>query len=403
MNRAAQPFNPRLVAGLIVAGLIAFAALLLLVAWGDKLNAGGGGARANTLSRSAIGYHALARLAGDFRRTRLSRDDSLVEAENLLVVTPEPQVDGSALQHLLEMRGPRPTLVILPKWVALPDRSRRGWVRVIAPGLGEAAARQLGKGLRIELPETAAGGQARGRGLLDEIAAPMPRSPQVISGEEVVPLIATPDGHALLARLGDRQVFVAADPDLFNNHGLGDPATARAALAILDDLNETGTDRIDFDLSLSGVEAGAATDRPNMLRTALAPPFLAMTLALVAAALLAGLHGAFRFGPVRAAARALPFGKAALVENSAGLIRRAGREHRLGAAYAEVVRQEAARAAHAPHWLSGDKLDAFLDRLSRPGSEPFSALAARVAEARDRASLVLAARALFQWKKEAIR
>jgi hypothetical protein len=136
-----------------------------------------------------------------------------------------------------------------------------------------------------------------------------------------------------------------------------------------------------------------------LLRTALEPPFLAMTLALLFAAILAGLHGAFRFGPAQEEERAIAFGKAALVENSAGLIRLAKREANLGGAYADVIRQETARAANAPSWLQGEALDQYLDRMNREGDN-FSTLAERLALARDRTSLMRAARALFQWKKD---
>jgi hypothetical protein len=402
MSRAAQPFNPRLVVGLIVAGIIAFAALVLLIAYGGDLNRGRGDARGDALSKSAIGFHALATLAGEFRQTRLVRDDSGYDAENLLVVTLEPQSEPGALRRLLERRGPRPTLVILPKWAALPDQRHPGWVRVIGPGAGAFSARALGKGLSVDLARDVKPGRAVGRGILDGLVVPVPASPQLISGPQVTPLVAAPGSGALVARIGDRPLYVAADPDLFNNHGMPDAANARAALEIIDGLNETGTDRVDFDLTMNGLGATAARDRPNMLRTALEPPFLAMTLALIAAALLAGLHGAFRSGPTRREVRALPFGKAALVENSAGLIRLARREATLGPAYVEVVRHEAARAATAPHWLRGEKLDAYLDRLTRPGSDSFSTLALRLGHAHDRAGLIEAARALLQWKKDAI-
>ena len=113
-----------------------------------------------------------------------------------------------------------------------------------------------------------------------------------------------------------------ADPDLINNHGLRNAETARAALALIDALNSTGARQVDFDLTMNGLGARGAA--PNLLQLAFEPPFLAMTLALFVAALLAGLHGAFRFGPARREERAIAFGKAALVENSAGLIRLAG-------------------------------------------------------------------------------
>jgi hypothetical protein len=141
----------------------------------------------------------------------------------------------------------------------------------------------------------------------------------------------------------------------------------------------------------------------SLLRLAFEPPFLAMTLALVAAALLAGLHGAFRFGPVRRPERAIAFGKAALVENSAGLVRLAEREARLGGAYADVVRQDVARAVHAPPSLETGDLDRHLDRLGPKDAPSFSELAAGLAAARDRHALMTAARALFRWKRDVVR
>ena len=128
-----------------------------------------------------------------------------------------------------------------------------------------------------------------------------------------------------------------------------------------------------------------------------------MTLALLVAALLAGLHGAVRFGRPRREERAIALGKAALVENSAGLIKLARREAALGAAYADFVRQDTARAVGAPPALSGEALDAYLDRLSKDDGPKFSQLANDVVWARDRHELVAAARALFSWKKDIIR
>jgi hypothetical protein len=140
-----------------------------------------------------------------------------------------------------------------------------------------------------------------------------------------------------------------------------------------------------------------------VLRLAFEPPFLAMTLALVAAALLAGLHGAFRFGPTLVEARSIALGKTALVENSAGLIRLAEREARLGAAYADVVRQETARTTGAPAALPDSDLDAYLNRLGKPDRPAFSELAARLAGARDRHELMASARALSDWRKSVLR
>jgi hypothetical protein len=110
-----------------------------------------------------------------------------------------------------------------------------------------------------------------------------------------------------------------------------------------------------------------------------------------------------RFGPARPPVRAIPFGKAALVENSAGLVRLAHREVRLGGGYADVVRDDAARAGAAPPNLNDEALEAYLDRFTRPGETPFSRLAHALRSARDRHEMMAAARALFRWKKDLIR
>jgi hypothetical protein len=47
-------------------------------------------------------------------------------------------------------------------------------------------------------------------------------------------LVTLPNGDALLARIGVQPHYVAADPDLFDNHGLKDPAQARAALELIE-------------------------------------------------------------------------------------------------------------------------------------------------------------------------
>ena len=273
-------------------------------------------------------------------------------------------------------------------------------MRAIWPGVGNASAASIDAALRVQVSGTEGGNRsAQGSDLLDGIAAPEPRWPQTLTGPSLRPLLTGSNGGILLAQLGDEPLYIAADPDLFNNHGLKNPATAAAALAILSRLREEYGMAVAFDLTVNGFGANSG---PNLIRSALEPPFLPMILALAVAALLAGLHGAFRFGQARREARAIAFGKTALVENSAGLIKLARREARLGGAYAEVVRQDAARLTGAPPALQGEALDAYLDRLSRDGP-PFSALASQLEHANTRAGLVEAARALFQWKKDIIR
>jgi hypothetical protein len=397
-----NPFNAKLVIGLIVAGLLAFAALVLLLAFGSRIGPIHD-SRAPALSVSATGFKGLVTLVGHFRETREISGTQNLATDDLVVVALDPNNRAEDLQRLLDLRRDRATLIILPKWATMPDPDHRGWVRALGPYAGpEGAALIGGKAeVRVSPHAVAADRFASGRDFLEGMQIPVPGNVQTIGGgEDLRPLVTLPNGDALIARMGTQPHYVAADPDLFDNHGLRDPAQARAALALIEALGSRAGAPVAFDLTVYGL---AEDNSPSLLRTLLEPPFLAMTLALLIAALLAGLHGAFRFGQARREERAIAFGKAALVENSAGLIRIARRETRLGGAYAEIVRQDAARIAAAPAALQGEALDAYLDRLGRGDGPPFSALVARLAAARDKSELVAAARALFSWKKDIIR
>ena len=394
----AQIFNPRLVAGLIAAGIIAFAAFVLLSAYAGDFRSGRDG-RPHALSVSADGFAGIVKLVEltDGNPWLLRSETELTVGEELLVVALEPQTSKEALATLVAKRGARATLVILPKWFTVADPTHPGWVRTFGAGIPSPAAAAL-SGLRVDIDKVPPNSFAAGQGILAGIRLPVPHPAQVISGKEVTPLLATGAGGALLARVGETPLYVLADPDLMNNQGLKDPRTARAALQILAALNSTDAEGVGFDLTLNGFGRS-----PSLLKLPFEPPFLPLTLALFAAALLAGLHGAFRFGPEAEEERAIAFGKAALVHNSAGLIQRARREHRTGGAYADLVRESAAAGSGAPASLRGPALDAYLDRLSQDEGPVFSGLVDRARSASDRFELLAAARALFQWKKDHIR
>jgi hypothetical protein len=136
----------------------------------------------------------------------------------------------------------------------------------------------------------------------------------------------------------------------------------------------------------------------NLLRLAFDPPFLAMTLALLAALLLVGWQAFARFGPTVHRDRAIAIGKAALVDNAAALIRKAGKQVRLGGRYVDAIRERAVVAFGVPSRLRGEAIDRYLDKIS--GRAKFTELAQRVDDANDQASLVAAARALHDWQKE---
>lgn len=389
-------FDPRLAVGLIAAGIVAFAAFMLLLAYGGDFRMDRSG-RAHALSGAATGFRGLVRLAElTDRAPRLLRDPAGLDTEDLVVLAIEPGTEPGTIAALMETRLHRPTLLILPKWRTMPDADHPGWVRHLGTLAPEEAAAPLGDWHPIKVREQRKAPRRRfdGRGVAEGVSVTSPDRIRTISGEDQQALVGA-DGAAILAQVGDQPHYILADPDLLNNKGLKDARGAAAAVALLDVLNSTDNEGVVFDLTTNGLGAGK-----DALRLAFEPPFVAMTIAIFAAALLAGLQGAFRFGPEVPEERAIALGKAALVENSAGLFRQARREHRAGGAYAELLRATAARSVGAPPSLRGAELDRYLDRLTPADAAPFSRLADDLRVATGRETLVRAAQALFQWKKD---
>ena len=221
---------------------------------------------------------------------------------------------------------------------------------------------------------------------------------QTLSAPGLTPVLTDETGKALMARTRDSRVFVLSDPDLMDTMGIKSLANARAAAAIVDRIRPA-RGLVVFDVSLHGFKRSR-----NVFALALEPPFLGGTLCAAAAALLAGIAAAVRFGPLRRVKPPYAMGKGALVDNTAGLIRMARREHRMAEGYARLCREFAARAVGAPRQLEAAELDAFLDRLSAQRSAPaFTELTRAAREASNLAELMAVARSLYDWRLEMTR
>jgi hypothetical protein len=220
---------------------------------------------------------------------------------------------------------------------------------------------------------------------------------QTIKAPTLTPLVTDARGGIILARTQNSEIYILSDPDLLNTMGLKRLETARAADAIITLARPDGP--LIFDVSLHGFKRSR-----NLLALALEPPFLGGTLCAVAAALMAGIAAAIRFGPIRRTTPPYAMGKGALVENTAGLIRMARREHRMAQGYARLCRDLAARAVGAPRRLEPAQLDAFLDRLSvQRGVTPFTDLATAAQEGRSLVDLLAVTRKLYDWRLEMTR
>ena len=404
-DRAAQKvFSPVVAAWLLVAGVFAFSAYMVLSAFAPDLRTGFDGGP-HALSRSAIGFAGLVRLLkSEDEAVLVSRRTPAAQGPTpgLTVVTPGIASDGDALAKRIANGR---MLIVLPKWTVAPDPKTLGWVEpfsVVAPDqvqrLLKPALSTVTIGRRDDTaPLKLVRADAPTQGMT---TAPIVHLQVIRAAASLRPVLTDAAGEVVLASDADGRVFVLSDPDLLNTRGLRDLATARAASALIDRLKLGGRGgAVVFDVTLNGFDSP-----PNLLKLAFEPPFLGATLCLFAASLLMGLHAVNRFGAPRREDRVFALGKQALADNSAALIRAAKREPRMAARYLDLTRAAVVRALGAGR-LPPDQVDAFLDRVAeRLGARRrLSDLARAANTAKDRAEALDAARALHEWRLEMTR
>jgi hypothetical protein len=400
-------FNPRLIAGVIVIGVIAFIALWALIALGPQLSSGKDGG-AHALSKAAPGYAAivdlLERAGADVELRRQVEPPQYDDYKQLVILTPTVRTRPEEMTELLDAQGDAPILVVLPKWSTIPvpgQAPKPGWVGPGFPGappsrlLPAAAFGPVELQSRPGSPAEPLRADLAGR----HVDLPTPANGITISGDALETLIAHPAGGAILARVKERDLYILADPDLINNLAFASRDKARAAALLIDMIGEdANADGLAFDLTLNGFGGGR-----SLLRFAFVPPFIGITLCLIAAGLLALWQAWIRFGPFLKPQRAIPVSKAALIANSADLIRQARREIEGADAYVRSQRAAIARRLHAPAGLDAAATDAWIDRHLPPGSDLFSALARRLPLARNTHEFLEGAQALHDIRKDLLR
>lgn len=373
MSRSASPFSARTLLAVIGVGAAAFLLLLYAIGagWdGSRDRNGGADAAANGLN----GFAGLVRLLEEQgHEVSVSRSESRLDSEGLLVLTPQHGADGEAIAEIIASRRyVGPTLLILPKWIAMPAdqipgvEAEPGWVL-----LGGAVAPDWLKSIEsLKGAEIETGEHSGWKGLGLAGTLPDPKQGMAVTAGSVstsewanmLPLIVDEDGDLLAAYLNDGGIYpaldqaagynpsqdgdqdlwpvvIVAEPDLLNNYGLADRRRAEASLSLIDAMIEDYELEIVFDLTAAGISRSE-----NLLTLAFQPPFLAATLCLLLAALVIAWRAFRRFGPAVAEAPALAMGKRQLARNGGGLVARAKRLHLLGPPYAALV---AARLAEA--------------------------------------------------------
>lgn len=429
-----NPFARSTVLLMLAIGFAAFLALLYAIGAGGALRPSNNGA-AHGASVSSVGYAALARLLEQTgTEVAYGRSASGLQGQDLLIVTPGPGADPKALTALVLQRAfSGPTMIILPKWTTSREEGfTSGWVRLDSPFEALQGPYLLSGLLKVDVAIEGLDAAFAARPFVQpteqqdriRLVRQGLKSRVVITGDRLKTVIADKQtGKARVAVIDDGgwypaldasavddpkddpkieqgryPVVIVADADLMNNMALANRETARQALALIDASYSGGGQKVVFDLTQNGL---GTTD--NLLTVAFRPPFLAAVICLALAAIAFGWIAFHRFGPPIAEAQPFGFGKTALVTGSAGLIRRMRRDHLVAPAYADLVRDRAARGLGLSPSMPHEEVEARLT-LVAPDADghSFEELGAKMRAARDRPGILSAARALHAWKKERI-
>ncbi len=386
-ERAASPFSRAGLLALIVVGFGVFLAILYLIAMGDPWAPDNNNGRAHSASKGLNGFSALVELveADGFEVTR-SRETRGLETNDLLVLTPPHYMDPEELTAIIDRREYLgPTLVILPKWDALPSRFftrsiepetvKDGWVLIsgfsspnwaeeeeglLAIDLKRGGTKEQSDeddGIADPLLELDGRGERGARSAqrpdltddpqsfstlypLDEVSGSLPTSVGFYAEASAnrKPVVLDQAGRMIAFSYEQDSYYEDPDDRLSDEY---EPSNWVVFVVEPDLMNNWGlADRTRATAALSlvrnmdwGEFDGVVFDLTlngfggamNLLTLAFQPPFVAATICLVLAMLIVGWRGFLRFGPAASRERETAFGKARLVANGADLILRAGR------------------------------------------------------------------------------
>lgn len=422
-------FSPRTVLALTLFGIAVFVGLLWLIGSGlaesDPKPSG-----SHAAGKGLSGYGALA----DYLEKRgfevsRARTRGGLRQKGVLVLTPLHWTDPEAIQSVVsEHRMAGPTVVVVPKWIALElppttPKAKQSWVMLadartpMWKGFHDEIGLELKKASSADWFDGSTQGTLPGAGTV--------QSAKVLDNEAaqnawpLVPLVETDDRRMLAAYVydgndhpglrtfapydepefeeevngdGSYPLIFVFEPDLINNYGLSRQSNAWLAERLLVAALDGGERKVTFDLTLAGHSRSE-----NLLTLAFTPPFLAATVCLLLAAGVLVWRAMNRFGPALAGGRALAFGKRALVANAAGLVRRAGRLHLIAGPYADASRDRLARALALPVRLDHAGVEAAIDRAltaRQHAAQSYSEAAAAMRSARRPIELLRAAQKL---------
>lgn len=401
-----------LIVGLLLIGLFSFSALIGLTGYADDLRDKNNG-QAHALSNSAIGFVGLRSLLEDTGQ-KVFLDPT--EASNfadydlrLYTLTSAYQTDS-----LDELNTQSPKLVVLPKWNVTLAPKTAGWVRklpfaevVNVKGLAsnlESFAGDISLSQAEDKKETLPDEHTFTLTETDAVYSNRIPHLQTMKGEGLIPLVVTQSGEVILAKLENTQSYLLSDPDFLNTSGLKTRSGARFALDMLTFISDQNlTERYVFDLSIHGIGG-----RRNMIKLFTQPPFLGVTLLLIALLVLIAWQAFLRFGDARRGSAEdfgedFHMGPQSLTRTTADFLAIAKREPSVAEGYASLIRHHALTALHLPGRDSQHREESLDRREAKKALAPtFAELNLQAQSATTRQDMLDAAKALQDWKKDII-
>ena len=402
-----EVFSPRVAIILFLVGVFSFSAFVTLSTFAPEVKEGDAGAHA--LSRSAIGYAGMVKLlraTGVHVTVSRGEPHSTQNMPPLTILTPDTELKFEDVDRLGRDWF---VLVVLPKWLEIPSFKKPGWV-LEAPPRTESSIAEIVKDLAPKIsvsrestssPVIAVDWSKTPVRMVGALRPGKIETPQTIAAPNLIPIATLKSGKTVLGLIRENNhpdVYILSEPDLLNNQGIADRATAGVGLDLISAL-AGAKPTITFDVTLNGYQRSR-----NLLRLAFEPPLLAATLSFIIVAALIAWRAATRHGPTTVRARTLAYGKRILADNSAALVRLAGREHTMAPRYADFMRTLAAERIGVAG-DGGETTSAELDHIAhaRGLKSTFSTLAAEANAAQTAADALAAARKLHAWTEEIIR
>ncbi|MGP0088585.1 MAG: DUF4350 domain-containing protein [Xanthobacteraceae bacterium] len=397
-------FSPKTLAAWLAVAFVLFAGAVYFGVFGaDNSNADTTGP--SSFSRSAIGYAGFAdiirRLGVRVVKSRYASLSKVSPDGVLIVAEPPPSLGSPQWRSLITARR---VLLVLPKWSGKPSESKPGWIEdaVTRPETTAQAVLQTAVANATIVRSSPTARWSRNEiGGTPTVVDPL----QLVKSDRLLPLVGNADGILLgELRTNNRRLWILADPDVMENHGLSEPANAEFSAQLINALR--GSDgNVVFDETVHGY-----LDTPNNpWRLPFQFPFVLATIqgALAVALLLWATMG--RFGAPLSPPSALQSGKQGLIANTAKLFEFAGYQSVMVQRYVHSIIRDVGRQLHAPPGMSEAAMVEWLGRVGRARAVDVEcgAVMHRVDElvqgrSRDPRPLAALAREIYRWKREII-